>query len=165
MRKTEKIRLIGIRTRNLPACSIVPQPTTLPRALRWLHIIKCNKFQFNLLAQHTRISAKINVKANETYRMSKVTFKNVCTFVVGLCLLRYCSYSDTAYVKVNTGGGPRNLWPEQANCWAGKPQYQHRSAPECGHMKPNTLMDTEDVVRQSVKCFVFFEVLVCLFAL
>jgi hypothetical protein len=24
--------LTGIRTRNLPACSIVPQPTTLPRA-------------------------------------------------------------------------------------------------------------------------------------
>jgi hypothetical protein len=24
--------LIGIRTRDLPACSIVPQPTTLPRA-------------------------------------------------------------------------------------------------------------------------------------
>jgi hypothetical protein len=24
--------LIGIRTRNLPACSIAPQPTTLPRA-------------------------------------------------------------------------------------------------------------------------------------
>jgi hypothetical protein len=26
----EKIRLIGTRTRDLPACSIVPQPTTLP---------------------------------------------------------------------------------------------------------------------------------------
>jgi hypothetical protein len=24
--------LIGIRTRDLPACSVVPQPTTLPRA-------------------------------------------------------------------------------------------------------------------------------------
>jgi hypothetical protein len=24
--------LIGIRSRNFPACSIVPQPTTLPRA-------------------------------------------------------------------------------------------------------------------------------------
>jgi hypothetical protein len=28
----EKIHLIGIRTRDLPACSIVPQLTTLPRA-------------------------------------------------------------------------------------------------------------------------------------
>jgi hypothetical protein len=28
----KKIHLIGIRTRNLPACSIVPQQTTLPRA-------------------------------------------------------------------------------------------------------------------------------------
>jgi hypothetical protein len=26
------IHLIGTRTRNLPACSIVPQPTTLPRS-------------------------------------------------------------------------------------------------------------------------------------
>jgi hypothetical protein len=30
--KLKKIHLIGTRTRNLPACSIVPQPTTLPRA-------------------------------------------------------------------------------------------------------------------------------------
>jgi hypothetical protein len=28
----KKIHLIGIRTHNLPVCSIVPQPTTLPRA-------------------------------------------------------------------------------------------------------------------------------------
>jgi hypothetical protein len=28
----KKIHLIGTRTRDLPACSIVPQPTTLPRA-------------------------------------------------------------------------------------------------------------------------------------
>jgi hypothetical protein len=28
----KKIHLIGIRTRDLAACSIVPQPTTLPRA-------------------------------------------------------------------------------------------------------------------------------------
>jgi hypothetical protein len=28
----KKIHLIGIRSRDLPACSIVPQPTTLPRA-------------------------------------------------------------------------------------------------------------------------------------
>jgi hypothetical protein len=30
--KSKKIHLIGTRTRNLPACNIVPQPTTLPRA-------------------------------------------------------------------------------------------------------------------------------------
>jgi hypothetical protein len=30
--RLKKIHLIGIRTRDLPACSIVPQPTTLPRA-------------------------------------------------------------------------------------------------------------------------------------
>jgi hypothetical protein len=28
----KKIHLIGTRTRDLPVCSIVPQPTTLPRA-------------------------------------------------------------------------------------------------------------------------------------
>jgi hypothetical protein len=33
IRSTEKSsELIGNRTRDLPACSIVPQPTTLPRA-------------------------------------------------------------------------------------------------------------------------------------
>jgi hypothetical protein len=30
--KWKKIHLIGTRTRDLPACSIVPQPTMLPRA-------------------------------------------------------------------------------------------------------------------------------------
>jgi hypothetical protein len=28
----KKIHFIGNRTRDLPACNIVPQPTTLPRA-------------------------------------------------------------------------------------------------------------------------------------
>jgi hypothetical protein len=37
----KKIHLIGTRTRELPACSIVPQPTTLPRALR-IHIFRHN---------------------------------------------------------------------------------------------------------------------------
>jgi hypothetical protein len=32
IREIEKIHLIGTRSRDLPACSIVPQPTTLPRA-------------------------------------------------------------------------------------------------------------------------------------
>jgi hypothetical protein len=31
IRSIEKIHLIGTRTRDLPACSIVPQPTTLSR--------------------------------------------------------------------------------------------------------------------------------------
>jgi hypothetical protein len=34
--------LIGNRTRDLPACSIVPQPTTLPRATLYVNqLIKC----------------------------------------------------------------------------------------------------------------------------
>jgi hypothetical protein len=37
---TEKCNgLIGNRTRDLPACSIVPQPTTLPRALSLLFMV------------------------------------------------------------------------------------------------------------------------------
>jgi hypothetical protein len=32
IRSIEKIHLIGTRTRDRPACSIVPQPITLPRA-------------------------------------------------------------------------------------------------------------------------------------
>jgi hypothetical protein len=48
-----KIHLIGIRSRDLPACSIVPQPTTLPRApdvYRGVHLFK-NGYQLrtNLL--------------------------------------------------------------------------------------------------------------------
>jgi hypothetical protein len=35
--KLKKINLSGTRTRDLPACSIVPQPTTLPRALKFLY--------------------------------------------------------------------------------------------------------------------------------
>jgi hypothetical protein len=32
IRSIAKIHLLGTRTRDLPDCSIVPQPTTLPRA-------------------------------------------------------------------------------------------------------------------------------------
>jgi hypothetical protein len=32
IRSIEKTHLLGSRTVDLPACSIVPQPTTLPRA-------------------------------------------------------------------------------------------------------------------------------------
>jgi hypothetical protein len=35
----KKIHLIGTRTRDLPACSVVPQPTTLPRAIIIIIII------------------------------------------------------------------------------------------------------------------------------
>jgi hypothetical protein len=33
----EKIHLIGTRTRDLPVCNIVPQPTTLPLFFGKLH--------------------------------------------------------------------------------------------------------------------------------
>jgi hypothetical protein len=32
----KSIDLFGDRTRNFPACSVVPQPTTLPHAPEWL---------------------------------------------------------------------------------------------------------------------------------
>jgi hypothetical protein len=34
--KLEKSTSSGIRTGDLPACSIVPQPTTLPRVDGWM---------------------------------------------------------------------------------------------------------------------------------
>jgi hypothetical protein len=40
-----KIHLIGTRTRDLPACSIVPQPTTLPRAPYFGYKGRYNQFQ------------------------------------------------------------------------------------------------------------------------
>jgi hypothetical protein len=40
----KKIHLIGTRTRDLPACSIVPEPTTLPRAPQlYLYKIEINE--------------------------------------------------------------------------------------------------------------------------
>jgi hypothetical protein len=36
--KLKTIHAIGTRTRDLPACSIVPQPTTLPRAPIYLQV-------------------------------------------------------------------------------------------------------------------------------
>jgi hypothetical protein len=38
----KKIHLIGTPTLDLPACSIVPQPTTLPRAPYCVEISLCN---------------------------------------------------------------------------------------------------------------------------
>jgi hypothetical protein len=50
--KLKETHLIGIRTRNFPACSIVPQPTTLPRALK--KIVNKNKTTF--YAKYKRFS-------------------------------------------------------------------------------------------------------------
>jgi hypothetical protein len=46
----KKFHLIGARTRDLPACSIVPQPTTLPRAP--ITILKHFYFKFYLIIPH-----------------------------------------------------------------------------------------------------------------
>jgi hypothetical protein len=44
-----KIYLVGTRTRDLPACSIVPQPTTLPRAPEDLRKSVLNVMRASLL--------------------------------------------------------------------------------------------------------------------
>jgi hypothetical protein len=52
IRSIEKIHLIGTRTRDLPACSIVPQPITLPRASlllsRYIFIICYKKHKISV---------------------------------------------------------------------------------------------------------------------
>jgi hypothetical protein len=49
----KKIHLIGIRTRDLPACSIVPQSTTLPRTpvqkYRTEKYMQINIFKINMI--------------------------------------------------------------------------------------------------------------------
>jgi hypothetical protein len=45
--------LIGNRTRDLPACSILPQPTTLPRAPR-------NHEESNELSAVNKLKTKLN---------------------------------------------------------------------------------------------------------
>jgi hypothetical protein len=45
----KKIYLIGTLTRDLPACSIVPQPITLPRAPKFQRVVVKNKINKNVL--------------------------------------------------------------------------------------------------------------------
>jgi hypothetical protein len=51
IRSIEKFSdFIGIRTDDLPACSIVPQPTTLQRALYYLrHVVYITFYAYNLM--------------------------------------------------------------------------------------------------------------------
>jgi hypothetical protein len=44
IRSIEKIHVIGTRTRDLPACGIVPQPTTLPRAPPTIEVLLETRF-------------------------------------------------------------------------------------------------------------------------
>jgi hypothetical protein len=46
--KLKKIHLIGTRARDLPACIIVPQPTTLLSA-KFNTITKCQIFKYTIL--------------------------------------------------------------------------------------------------------------------
>jgi hypothetical protein len=57
--------LIGNRTRYLPACSTVPQPTTLPRA-RWMIAFICNtRHAFEL--RHIGMFCEIRVESRRGY--------------------------------------------------------------------------------------------------
>jgi hypothetical protein len=48
--------LLGIRTRDLPACSTVPQPTTLPRAPQFFFPQSCEVFYitFSHISERSR---------------------------------------------------------------------------------------------------------------
>jgi hypothetical protein len=50
----KKIHLIGTRTRDLPACSIVPQPTTIPRATAIKEIHNLSRNVLEMLPKKTR---------------------------------------------------------------------------------------------------------------
>lgn len=89
------------------------------------------------------------------YGMSKVTF------FWSRPMLSSLLFSSSHYLC----GSKHRSRPTQSMTWTSKllsrkAQYKHRCALEYGHMKPNTLIDTQDLARQSAKCFVFLK---CLF--
>jgi hypothetical protein len=50
--KLKEVHLIGARTRDLPDCSIVPQPTTLPRAPAFSLLYR-KMFQIEVIRENT----------------------------------------------------------------------------------------------------------------
>jgi hypothetical protein len=100
IRSMEKIHLSGTRTRDLPACSIVPQPTTLPRAPRCtVRILSESKIEFSsrfewsetvdrqrfLVASQTpflpfRVSRKAICKVVSLFKVAPWTDKLCCLY-------------------------------------------------------------------------------------
>jgi hypothetical protein len=78
IRSIEKEHVIGTRTRDLPACSIVPQPTTLPPApyISYVlcsygmlhHVVWCLQLQDGTLKMETVFSCETLVPTWQTTR-------------------------------------------------------------------------------------------------
>jgi hypothetical protein len=80
IRSIEKIHLIGTRTRDLPACSIVPQPTTSVLLLM-IYAMLINQFVLSLL---------LALKSTEIlHRIVNVYFYSsiLTVYVIGISLI------------------------------------------------------------------------------
>jgi hypothetical protein len=72
IRSSEKSSdLIGIRSRDLPACSIVPEPTTLPRAPYFVGLIiccilLCKSLQILFICHHNAASSRWSPRSKTT---------------------------------------------------------------------------------------------------
>jgi hypothetical protein len=63
--KLKIIRLVGTRTRDIPTCSIVPQPTTLPRAPWETAVLPSSALNWSLDLQvnHLLLLYQYNIRA------------------------------------------------------------------------------------------------------
>jgi hypothetical protein len=75
----KSIDLIGIRTRDLPACSIVPQPTMLPRAPQ-LHVVVAKQVVTNEgISDEARLSIAVQLLCE---------LKHYCTAINPLLMIQ-----------------------------------------------------------------------------
>jgi hypothetical protein len=105
IRSIEKFHLIGTRTRDLPACSIVPQPTMLPRApiLALLHkVIRVPGLEryFFISVERCEFFCKLDNIENRirVHMLVKAKFTSVST----RCNLRFIF----RHINVNAGSKP-----------------------------------------------------------
>jgi hypothetical protein len=89
--------LIGLRTHDLPACSIVPQPTTLPRALRLYMSISVKQYWKDF--QHIWL-----LKHNYT---SRNTLNKTTICIWNKVVTTYFVSSTTSYLRL---GHPSSLF-------------------------------------------------------
>jgi hypothetical protein len=100
-RSIEKSNYIGNQTRDLPACSTVPQPTTLPHAPRTTLV----RFQFKTnvicLLKWSPHVMKVNLQINETEHshsfMHKKTYSSnsECLNMQAFILKGYCDFLNS----------------------------------------------------------------------
>jgi hypothetical protein len=73
--KLKKSTSSGTRTGNLPACSVVPQPTTLPRAPTYILILTI-RWRWCDIILHAPTEDKIDdIKGTFYYELERVFFK------------------------------------------------------------------------------------------